>query len=233
MAEFTFDASLGANGPSSANLGASWETSRAWPSPQIRTATLADLDLLTEVLASSFYDRTGWLAWLYPLIKLGIQEDLKQRLKTHQAHYACLAVVDSTVPPAPDQAEGDSLFPYPGQPPTPIVGTVEISLRQSWPWQATSPRYAYISNLAVAQTHRRLGWAAQLLATCETLAHTWQLDHLYLHVMEDNLGAQRLYRRCGFQVFQTEETLSTWFGFQPRRLLLHKALTPAAKVGTP
>lgn len=235
MAESTYDVSLGANGPSTVNSGATRSTARAWPSAHsIRTATLADLDQLTEVLASSFYDRTSWWAWLYPLIKLGIQEDLKQRLKTHQSHYACLAVVAPDAGPVASHSEehfphllADSAAPSPA----PIVGTVEISQRHSWPWQPTQSRHAYISNLAVSQSYRRQGLAAQLLTTCEALAHTWQLDHLYLHVMEDNLGAQRLYRRLGFQVFQTEDTLSTWLGLQPRRLLLHKAMTPASPPG--
>ena len=220
MAEFTFDASLRAEAPSPTRPAADWTATEDWPPPRIRTANLGDLDQLTEVLASSFYDRTGWLAWLYPLAKLGIQEDLKQRLKLNRTHYACLAVVASD-PAAPGEKVGRET----------IVGTVEVAQRQSWPWQGTSPTYAYISNLAVAQGCRRRGLAAQLLTACEALAITWQLDHLYLHVMEDNPGARQLYRRAGFELFQAEETLAVWIGLQPRRLLLQKTLLSAPKDG--
>lgn len=224
MAESTFNASLRTEAPAGVSRSTDWVAPHSWPSPHIRVARLEDLDQLTDVLASSFYDHTGWLAWLYPLLKLGIKEDLKQRLKADRSRYACLAVVA----PAADEAHlpsqgslGEDL----------IVGTVEISQRQSWPWQPTSPQYAYISNLAVAQAHRRQGWAAQLLVACESLAATWQLDHLYLHVMEDNPEARRLYRRAGFEIFQQEESLTVWLGLQTRRLLLHKALRPSPRQG--
>ncbi len=185
----------------------------------VRPATLGDLDQLTEVLASSFYDRRGWLSWLYPLMRLGIQEDLKQRLKTERHDYACLAVValDATL-------QGNAA---PGR--ETIVGTVEMAQRQSWPWQATSPRYVYISNLAVIQPWRRRGFAAQLLAACESLALTWRIEHLYLHVMEDNPGARQLYHRVGFEVFQSEEGMAVWLGLQPRRLLLQKRVSASSQ----
>lgn len=220
MAESTFDASLQTKAPSTASPTADGTTLEEGPSPRIRAADLRDLDQLTEVLASSFYDRTGWLAWFYPLIKLGIQEDLKQRLKLERPHYACLAVVVPDSMASGASAHGGSL-----------VGTVEVAQRQSWPWQSTSPRYAYISNLAVTQGFRQRGLASQLLAACESLAITWQLDHLYLHVMEDNPGARRLYRRAGFEIFQAEESLAVWMGMQPRRLLLQKRLSVKTQGG--
>ena len=219
MAESTFDASLRAKALSPPSPAANWAATEDWPTPHIRMANLGDLEQLTEVLASSFYDRTGWLAWLYPLAKLGIQEDLKQRLKLNRTHYACLAIVVVDAANYPGE-KADLERADRGQ----IVGTVEIAQRQSWPWQGTHAKYAYISNLAVDPGFRRRGLAAQLLTACESLALAWQLDHLYLHVMEDNPGARRLYRRAGFEVFQTEETLAVWLGLQPRRLLLQKTL---------
>lgn len=225
MAESTFDASLRAKAPSPPSPAANWAATEDWPTSHIRIAKLGDLEQLTEVLASSFYDRTGWLAWLYPLAKLGIQEDLKQRLKLNRPHYACLAIVTVDAADLPGEKAGPEVDR--GQ----IVGTVEVAQRQSWPWQGTHARYAYISNLAVAPGSRRRGLATQLLTACETLALTWQLDHLYLHVMEDNPGARRLYRRAGFEVFQTEETLAVWLGLQPRRLLLQKTLLSTPRDG--
>ncbi|MEB3290476.1 MAG: GNAT family N-acetyltransferase [Leptolyngbya sp.] len=212
MAESTANRFPWAKAPSETKPARDESVAEVRPTAHIRLASLGDLDQLTDVLVSSFYDGTGWLAWLYPLMKLGIQEDLKQRLKTDRHGYACLAVVAVESLPQADSGLGQEI----------IVGTVEMTQRQTWPWQSSGGRYVYISNLAVSQTWRRRGFAAQLLAACETLALTWQFDHLYLHVMEDNPGAQRLYRRLGFEVSQAEEGLAVWLGLQPRRLLLKK-----------
>ncbi|MDY7022014.1 MAG: GNAT family N-acetyltransferase, partial [Cyanobacteriota bacterium] len=48
----------------------------------IRVATPADLLTLTDVLAESFHSREGFLGWVYPILRLGIYEDLRNRL-TH------------------------------------------------------------------------------------------------------------------------------------------------------
>ncbi len=188
------------------------------PRSFIREAHIGDVAQLTELLANSFYHRTGWLYWVYPLIKLGIQEDLRQRLRGEKANYVCLTALTSIAGSA-NSGEAKTLKP------PQLAGTVELSQRQSWPWQGLSPSYAYVSNLAVAVGFRQQGIAGRLLATCETLALGWNLHDLYLHVMEDNLAALRLYRRAGFQLSQTEETTATWLGLQPRRLLMHKSLT--------
>jgi hypothetical protein len=45
--------------------------------PMIRAARPEDLPQLTDLLTSSFYQRSGWISWIYPLVKLGIQEDLE------------------------------------------------------------------------------------------------------------------------------------------------------------
>ncbi|PZV00285.1 MAG: GNAT family N-acetyltransferase [Leptolyngbya sp.] len=182
----------------------------AAPQPHVRPADLRDLDRLTDVLTASFYDRDGWRQWVYPFIRLGIYEDLKQRLKAQSPRYACLAAI--AAPTAGSTAiHGDV-----------IVGTVEASLRQPWPWQGD--RHVYISNLAVDQTFRRQGIALILLRSCEQVAQRWGLYELHLHVMEDNLAARALYRKAGFSVVQTEDSPASWLGLQARRLLLRKTL---------
>ncbi|WP_071527265.1 GNAT family N-acetyltransferase [Nodosilinea nodulosa] len=175
--------------------------------PLIRSAQLQDIERLTDVLTNSFYDCSGWRYWVYPFIRFGIQEDLKQRLKAQSPRYACLMAVPPTERPA-------------------IAGTVEASLRQPWPWQGD--RHVYVSNLAVAEGFRRQGIATALLQSCEQLARQWHIYELRLHVMEDNVAAQALYRKAGFKVCQTEDTPASWIGLQARRLLLHKPLTPPA-----
>lgn len=185
--------------------------------PLIRSAQLQDVERLTDVLTSSFYDCSGWRYWVFPFIRLGIQEDLKQRLKAQSPRYACLMAMPPTiVSPTADESTPASVA---------IAGTVEASLRQPWPWQGD--RHVYVSNLAVGQGFRRQGIASALLQSCEQLAHQWCIYELRLHVMEDNIAAQALYRKAGFKLFQTEDTPASWVGLQARRLLLRKTLTPS------
>jgi ribosomal protein S18 acetylase RimI-like enzyme len=185
--------------------------------PLVRAAGLQDIDRLTDLLTHSFYDRSGWRQWVYPFIRLGIQEDLKQRLQAQSTRYVCLAAVYLPLAgPAGTEADCPA-----------IAGTVEASLRQPWPWQGD--RHLYISNLAVEQRFRRQGVATALLRSCEQLAQRWHVDELHLHVMEDNLAAQALYRRAGFQSFQADDTVASWLGLQARRLLLRKTLTVPGK----
>ena len=178
--------------------------------PLIRPARLQDVERLTELLTASFYDCSGWRYWVYPFIRLGIQEDLKQRLKAQSPRYACLMAMASAAP---------TVEPA-------IAGTIEASLRQPWPWQGD--HHIYISNLAVGQSFRRQGVASALLQSCEQLAQQWRIYELRLHVMEDNLAAQALYGKAGFGVFQIEDTPASWVGLQARRLLLRKAIAPPA-----
>lgn len=191
----------------------------AAPQPHVRPADLRDLDRLADVLTGSFYDRDGWRQWVYPFIRLGIYEDLKQRLKAQSPRYACLAAI--AAPTAGSTAtHGDA-----------IAGTVEASLRQPWPWQGD--RHVYISNLAVDQTFRRQGIALTLLRSCEQVAQRWGIRELHLHVMEDNLAARALYRKAGFSVVQTEDSPASWLGLQARRLLMHKTLQPPSHLTKP
>lgn len=181
--------------------------------PLIRPARIHDVDQLTDVLTASFYADSGWLQWVHPFMRLSIQEDLKQRLRSQSPRYVCLAAVPAA------EGSGDR---------TPaIAGTAEASLRQPWPWQGD--RHVYVSNLAVEQGFRRQGVASALLQSCEHIAQRWQVDELRLHVMEDNRAAQALYRKAGFQTLQAEDTPASWFGLQARRLLLRKHLPPTAR----
>ncbi|HEY9648592.1 MAG TPA: GNAT family N-acetyltransferase [Chroococcidiopsis sp.] len=205
----------------------------------IRAARTQDLSTLAEVLTSSFHDRQGWMSWMYPLFYMGIYEDLKSRLRLKTAHYACLVAVPQAIAPDPrpdapqaGDRPGDGLADgalpgnLPGNLPAspPILGTVELSRRQSMFWPADQPRHLYISNLAVQENHRRQGIAHQLLATCDKIALDWGYQEIYLHVLENNHAARRLYWKAGYRLHKIESRLSTWLLNSPRQLYLRKQL---------
>ncbi|MEM8610546.1 MAG: GNAT family N-acetyltransferase [Cyanobacteria bacterium P01_H01_bin.105] len=159
----------------------------------LRPASPSDLSQLVELLLTSFYPQHRFNRWLYPLMRLGIQEDIKRRLKTSPRQYGCLVVVNKTA---------DS-----------IVGTVEISLRSQF-WQPLRPRRPYIANVAVEPHHRRRGLAQQMLLACEYISKTWGCQQLYLHVATDNPPAIALYRKIGYHACRQT------YPFQRRQMLV-------------
>ena len=186
----------------------------------IRVAGLNDLEQLADVLAASFYSQIGWRRWIHPLLKMGIYEDLKQRLRSRSANYICLTAISDSPPSVSygfaDLSDDDS-----------IVGTVELSNRTSL-WRIRHPRQLYLSNLAVHVDCRRRGIAQQLLKACEQVAYEWGFQELSLHVMENNIEARRLYQKTGYRLYQPEYSLAAWLWGKPKRLLMLKKLTPRA-----
>ncbi|MEO1592774.1 MAG: GNAT family N-acetyltransferase [Cyanobacteria bacterium J06632_22] len=155
----------------------------------IRTATLTDLSPLVDVLVSSFYPPNRFNRWLYPVMRVGINEDLKLRLRAHSPRYYCLAAI------APNEQ---------------LVGTAEVALRSPLP---LLPQRAYVSNLAVSDGHRRRGVARQLLQSCEVLAQSWGKQTLYLHVAKDNIAAQQLYDQLQYHPAPSQlESFANQFG---------------------
>ncbi len=183
---------------------------------QIRSAEVGDLSQLADVLTSSFYPPLGWQRWFYPVIRLGIYEDLKQRLQTPQRHYRCWAAI------ATHATQRDQ-----------VVGTVEMSCRRYALWMLHQPRQIYLSNLAVQVEYRRQGVARRLLEASERQALAWGFREVYLHVMADNAQARRLYQRMGYQVQQIENNLFAFLNPQPPRLLLKKVLVVRKPPTTP
>lgn len=181
----------------------------------VRTARQQDLDRLADVLSSSFHTKEGVIGWIYPLFRMGIYEDLRNRLRTKTAHYVCLVAVKRSSPEASNYSLGDEN----------LVGTVEMGLRTQAFWQPRSSAYLYVSNLAVQREYRRQGVAQQLLLTCERVALDWGFQELYLHVLENNLQGRRLYHKVGYQTKYAESSLGYWFLGQPRQLLMHKRLS--------
>lgn len=174
----------------------------------IRTVEFKDLKGLTDVLTHSFHPRQGLWGWLYPIIKLGIYEDLRSRLRSSSTHYRCL-VASKVVHNVTTEVEE-------------IVGTAEIAIRAS---AIASAQLPYISNLAVSQVYRRQGIARKLLNGCEQVAREWGYQNISLHVLEDNHAAKQLYFSSGYQVHRIECSLSSWLFKHPRRLLLSKKVS--------
>lgn len=194
----------------------------------IRTVRQQDLSPLSEVLASSFHGQEGWMRWFYPLLKAGIYEDLRSRLLTRGPHYACLAAVR---PASPNRATPAELSQSPHAAlglathrNDLVLGTVEVALKTPPLLQPWGSKYVYISNLAVKAECRRQGIAQKLLSTCEQVALDWGFSDLYLHVLENNHKARRLYWKAGYRLQRIDiNPLSLMLG-QPRQLFLRKQL---------
>ncbi|NES25573.1 MAG: GNAT family N-acetyltransferase [Symploca sp. SIO3E6] len=181
------------------------------PDIKIRTAQAQDLGQLADILTDSFHPPTGMMRWAQPILRLGIYEDLRNRLRSHSEHYLCLVAVSqvSTLTNVDEE----------------IVGTVEIALRSPPSWKPQTSKYAYISNLAVSQSCRRQGVAKQLLLACDRTAQEWGFQQLSLHVLENNHQARQLYLKTGYELRQVEPSYGTWKLLRrPKRLLLQKNL---------
>ncbi|MEB3358678.1 MAG: GNAT family N-acetyltransferase [Synechococcales bacterium] len=195
------------------------------PAFMVRAARQPDLTTLAEILADSFHHRDGVLGLLYPLFRLGIYEDLKHRFMAQPSRYVCLVAAfyeasggnpaggPATDPSSDSQEAGGK-----------IVGTVEMGVR-TWSFWYPQARYLYLSNLAVLASHRRQGAARQLLEACEHIAQNWGFYDIYLHVLENNTGAKRLYESMGYTVRRAEPQFGSVLFNQPRQLLLRKQLT--------
>lgn len=177
----------------------------------IRAAQSGDLTTLSEILTDSFHPPTGLMRWAAPMLRLGIYEDLRNRLRSNTPHSVCLVAVAS-VPTATGCREE-------------LAGTVEVALRAS-SWHPRAAQHPYISNLAVSESCRRQGVARQLLLSCERTSLEWGYTDLYLHVLENNHQARQLYLKAGYKLRLAESSLSTQLFGRPKRLFLHKQLTP-------
>src|SRR4028119_137637 len=150
------------------------------------------------------------MRWAYPMVRLGIYEDLRNRLRSTSPHYVCLVAIAAVSTVAGSREE--------------LAGTVEIALRPP-SWQPRSSQYPYISNLAVSKSRRRQGVARQLLLACERTSVEWGFSDLYLHVLENNHQARQLYLKAGYEQRQVESSYGTWLLGHPKRLFLHKHLS--------
>jgi ribosomal protein S18 acetylase RimI-like enzyme len=179
-------------------------------------AVSKDLTQLADMLALSFHSREGFVDWFYPVLRLGIYEDLKNRLRSGSEHYICL-VAELRLIEAQTQKYRSNRVDC-------LAGTVEMALRSRLAWQMPSSDYPYLSNLAVHPKYRRQGIAQDLLSNCEVTAREWGFSEIYLHVLENNHAARQLYYQAGYRLEQVEWNWSCWLFGQPRRLFLRKQL---------
>jgi ribosomal protein S18 acetylase RimI-like enzyme len=202
-----------------------WEARDCFQSSRqflIHVAQLQDLEPLADVLTDSFHSADSWYRFLLPLLRMGIQEDLRGRLRNPATHQICLVAFalqepGGAIAPASDLLRQGRLAGN-------LVGTVEISERVCPLWHRRRGPYLYLSNLAVDASYRRMGVASQLLVASEQVASMWRFRELYLHVMEDNQAARTLYLNAGYRIQQAEMSLGTLLLGQPRQMLLRKTL---------
>ncbi|NWF62556.1 MAG: GNAT family N-acetyltransferase [Fischerella sp.] len=173
----------------------------------IRAATPADLTEVAQIIAESFHSQKGFWGWAFPLLRLGIYEDLRHRLASPAPHHVCLVAVDTTAGTANN-----------------IAGTVELGVRFSDYWTEAGRSFPYLSNLAVCSKYRRQGAASQLLEASDKVAREWGFEDIYLHVLENNHQAQQLYFKFGYRVHKVESNWNTFFFKRSQQILLHKHL---------
>ncbi|NJN29746.1 MAG: GNAT family N-acetyltransferase [Synechococcales cyanobacterium RM1_1_8] len=188
---------------------------------ELRRAQPQDLPALTNLLTQCFHSAQRPAFWFESILRFSIQEDLRQRLQYPGAKQACWVAV--CLPQAPERSGPERL-----------VGTVELGMQSSfalsWPlsleaWLAPSHQFLYISNLAVDPGYRRRGIAQKLLQRCEETARGWNQRRLYLHVLESNQAARRLYSLAGFRFERPDPSLESMLLNRDRRQLWRKSLS--------
>ncbi|MEH2265170.1 MAG: GNAT family N-acetyltransferase [Nostoc sp.] len=175
---------------------------------QVRTATPADLIDVSQIIAESFHSQKGLWGWAFPLLRLGIYEDLRHRMASPPPRHVCLVAFEGTSGAANN-----------------LVGSVELGVRYSDSWNQASIGFPYLSNLAVHPKYRRHGVASGLLTSCEKVSQEWGFKDLYLHVLENNHEARQLYFKVGYRVHKVESNLNRFLLGRSSQMLLHKHLS--------
>ena len=115
-----------------------------------------------------------------------------------------------------------------------IVGCVALSLARPEavlppPFPTMARLRCYISNMAVAPSHRQQGIATQMLHRCERIARLWGQSSVWLHVELQNKDAVSLYKGLGYkQVPWWGSSALPWKG-KKKQILLVKELRPLPK----
>lgn len=107
-----------------------------------------------------------------------------------------------------------------------VVGTLDLNIRfflqgETFPGEKVksqlfctinregSNRYGYIANLCVAKSARRQGIACNMLRFAVESARLSGVEQVYVHVHRNNLVAQELYQKTGFEVVEMGQSESS------------------------
>lgn len=86
-----------------------------------------------------------------------------------------------------------------------VVGHMFLTIEQHGPFVREALRpYGYVADLFVRAAHRGKGIGTALLAEAERLAIARGLPRIVIGVLAGNSGAERNYRRFGFQSYALE-----------------------------
>jgi ribosomal protein S18 acetylase RimI-like enzyme len=177
----------------------------------VRPARIEDISQIGEILTLSFNEFNDFTWWIYPLLKLGVCQDLRGRLQNKDQDFESFCLVAVMI-----NKMGREIYQK-------IVGTVELSFRNHSHW-CNHQKYSYIANLAVSENCRRQGIASKLLSKCEQIAQQRNFEQISLHVLAGNKIGQELYLKNGYEIKQVETDLYSLFVTNKRRLLLTKSL---------
>jgi ribosomal protein S18 acetylase RimI-like enzyme len=181
---------------------------------EIRPVREDEIHRVADIITRSFHFDRGWMAWFTPLFRLGIAEDLRNRLRTR--------VPTSSYNKPPQQVCSIALYIDREQ--CHVAGTVEVGVRTTERYRQNQHRYVYLSNLAVSRDFRRRGLAQELIRSCEQQTIDWGYTELHLHVMGDNERGRKLYQKLGYETVSSEFVWSIIPWHRPERLFLRKQL---------
>jgi ribosomal protein S18 acetylase RimI-like enzyme len=181
---------------------------------EIRPVKEDEIHCVADIITRSFHFDRGWMAWFTPLFKIGIAEDLRNRLRTR---------VPTSIHHKPQQ-QVCSIALCVDREQSYISGTVEVGVRTAERYRQSHYRYVYLSNLAVSKDFRRRGVAQKLIESCEQQTTDWGYTEIHLHVMGNNERGRNLYQKLGYEVISSEFVWSIIPWHRPERLFLRKQL---------
>jgi ribosomal protein S18 acetylase RimI-like enzyme len=185
------------------------------PQIEIRPVKEDEIHHVADIITRSFHFDRGWMSWFTPLFRLGIAEDLRNRLRPR-------------LPTANQQKNPQqvcSIALYVDREQSYVAGTVEVGVRTVDRYRQNQHRYVYLSNLAVSRDFRRRGIAQELIGNCEQLTIEWGYTELHLHVMGDNERGRQLYQKLGYEIVSSDSVWSIIPWYRPERLFLRKQLS--------
>jgi ribosomal protein S18 acetylase RimI-like enzyme len=184
------------------------------PQIEIRPVKEEEIHHVADIITRSFHFDRGWMSWFTPLFRLGIAEDLRNRLRPRLP----------TANQHKIQQQVCSIALYVDQDQSYVAGTVEVGVRTVDRYRQKQHRYVYLSNLAVSREFRRRGIAQELISNCERLTIDWGYTELHLHVMGENERGRQLYQKLGYEIVSSDSVWSIIPWYRPERLFLRKQL---------